>query len=138
MATKIASKGTQLQLSISAVYTTIASITDIDGPTAETQTFKPTTLDGGVGIPTKTTGYVDGGTVSCNGYFDPVETTHQACTDLLTTPAVSSWKIIWSDSATTTWAFSGVLTGFNPSASTDDGLKFSMSIAVDGIPTYPT
>lgn len=138
MATKIASKGTNLQLSISAVYTTIASITDLDGPSAEPGIFNPTTLDGGVGVPVKLTGYVAGGTVTANGYFDPVEATHQALTDLLTTPASASWKIIWSDAATTTWSFSGVLTGFTPSATTDDGLKFSITIAVDGIPSYPT
>jgi len=138
MATKIASKGTALQLSISSVFTTIASITDLDGPTAEPGVFNPTTLDGGVGIPAKPTGYVSGGTVTCNGYFDPVETTHQACTDLLTAPAVASWKILWSDSATTAWTFSGVLSQFSPSATTEDGLKFAMSVTLDGIPSYPT
>lgn len=138
MATKIASKGTNLQLSISSVYTTIASVSDLDGPSAEPGIFNPTTLDGGVGIPTKLTGYVAGGTMSFNGYFDPVETTHQALTDLLTTPAVSNWKIVWSDAATTAWTFAGVLTQFSPSATVDDGLKFAASIQVDGIPTYPT
>lgn len=138
MANKIASKGTALQLSISSVYTTIASITDLDGPSAEPQTFNPTTLDGGAGIPVKLTGYVLGGTVTCNGYFDPVETTHQALTDLLTTPASSNWKTIWSDAALTQWPYAGVLTGFTPSATTDDGLKFAITITVDGIPTYPT
>lgn len=136
--TKIAPKGAALKLSISAVYTTIAQNREFTGPDAETQTYDATTLDGGVGMAFKPTGYVNGGTVSGSLLFDPVDSTHQAMTDLLTTPAVASWKCVWSDAALTEWAFTGVLTKFTPKVSLTEGLVADYEIKLDGIPTYPT
>lgn len=135
---KIASKGTALQLSIATVFTTIAGVTEISGPDAEVQTFDATALDGGAGREHEPTGYVEGGTVSWSMFFDPVAATLQALTDLITTPAVASWKLKWSDSATTEWPFSGILTKCTPSASLDDGLKADGELKLDGIVSYPT
>ena len=136
--TKIASKGTALQLSISAVFTTVAQVTSIDGPDSEVETFDSTSLDSGVGKETDVTGFVVGGTVSGELFFDPVAATHQALTDVITAPAVSSWKIIWSDAASTEWPFSGVLKKLTPKAALAEGLTASFEIELDGMVTYPT
>lgn len=135
---KIASKGTALKLSISSVFTTIAAVIGLNGPGMKPAVYDATALDSGVGMEKKPTGYVDGGTVSGNLFFDPVAATHQALTDLVTTPAVASWKNVWSDGASTEWPYSGTLTGFNPSAALADGLKADFEITLDGIPTLPT
>lgn len=135
---KIASKGTALQLSISAVFTTIAQVSGLRGPGMKPQTYDATALDSGVGMEKKPTGFVDGGEVSGDMFFDPVAVTHQALTDLVTTPAVASWKTLWSDVATTAWPYSGTLSNFEPSASLNDGLKAAFGITLDGIPTLPT
>lgn len=136
--TIIASKGTAIQLSIASVYTTISQTISIDAPSVEVQTFNATALDSGVGMPKKPTGYVDGGTANGSGFFDPVLAVHQALTDLLTTPAVALWKILWSDAATTAWTFSGILKTFQPKADIGDGLKYDFSIELDGMVSYPT
>lgn len=136
--TKIASKGTALKLSVASVYTTVGALDSIDAPDVEVQTFDATALDSGVGMETKPTGFVKGGTASGSGFFDPVLAMHQALTDLITTPAVALWKIVWSDSASTEWPFSGVLTKFQPKAAIGDGLKFDWSIILDGMVSYPT
>lgn len=135
---KIASKGTALQLSIASVFTTIVQVMEITGPGAKPETFDATALDSGVGREKKPTGYADGGTVTFSLFFDPVAATHQALTDLITAPVVSSWKVIWSDAASTEWPFSGTLSGFEPNAALEDGLKADGEITLDGIPTYPT
>ena len=136
--TQIKSKGTVLQLDIASTYTTIAQVTNVTAPDAEVETFDATHLGSGTGREKEPTGFVEGGTVSLSLFFDPVETTHQALTDLITTPAVSDWKIIWSDSGSTEWDFSGVLKSFTPTAELADGLKADVSIELDGIVSYPT
>jgi len=136
--TKVASKGTALQLSISAVFTTVVQITNIDGPDSEVQSFDSTSLDSGVGMEKDVTGFVDGGNVSGECFFDPVAVTHQALTDVITAPAVSSWKIVWSDAASTEWPFSGILKKFTPTAALAEGLKAAFEIELDGMVTYPT
>lgn len=135
---KVISKGTQLQLDIATVFTTIAQVLGLDGPGAEVETYDATALDSGVGKEKKPTGYVEGGEVSGDLLFDPVLVTHQALTDLLTTPAVKAWKEIFADAAPTTWPFNGILKTFSPTVDMADGLKASFSIELDGIVNYPT
>ena len=135
---KVVSKGTQLQLTIAQVLTTIAQVISLDGPGAEVETYEATALDSGVGKEHKPTGYADGGEVSGDLLFDPVLATHQALTDLITTPAVKAWKHIFADTGSTEWPYNGTLTGFSPTADMADGLKASFSIKLDGLATYPT
>ncbi len=135
---KIASKGTALKLSISAVFTTIAQVESLTGPGMKPATFDATGLDSGVGMEFKPTGYVDGGEVTGTLFMDPVLATFQALTDLVTTPAVALWKMVWSDGASTEWPFSGVLNNLEPTANKSDGLKANFGVKLDGIPTLPT
>lgn len=135
---KTKSKGTAIKLDIATVFTTIAGNINIDGPDPEVKTYDATALDGGVGEERKPTGYVQGGNVSGKGWMDPVAASFQALTDLLTAPAVSSWKIVWSDTAATEWPFNGILKKVKPSAEVSRGLQFDWEIELDGIVTYPT
>ncbi len=136
---KVASKGTSLKKSISAVYTVIAGIRNINAPDAEVETFDATALDSSAGREFKITGYVNGGTCSGTGFFDPVAATHQELTDQITTPANGGlYKIFWSDTAVTEWPFTGILTKFQPKAEVGQGLMFDFSIKLDGMVTYPT
>lgn len=138
MPNKFTSKNTKLQLSISAVYTDVVSLDSINAPAAKVQTIDTTSLDSAVGMEHKPTGYVDGGVCSASGFFDPLAVTHQALTDTITAPAVSLWKVIWTDGSTTAWPFSGVLDEFSPTAKVGDFLRFNLSITLDGMVTYPT
>lgn len=135
---KIASKGTKLQLSIASTFTDIVQMVELTGPGPEVKTFNSTALDSGTGEENEVTGFVSGGNVSFAVLFDPVAATHQALTDLITTPAVASWKEIWSDAANTEWPFNGILTKFEPKAALEDGLRADCEILLDGMVTYPT
>lgn len=142
---KIPGKGAALKVDIATVFTTIAQVISLNGPDAEVQTFNGTTLDGSVGMVKIPTGYVDGGTVSGELFFDPVAATHQQLTDDITSPIRSSgtefdrdFKIVWPNSAATEWPFAGIVKRFGPSATLQDGLKASFAIEVNGIVSYPT
>lgn len=136
--TKIASKGTKLQLSIASVYTDIAQIESLDAPDAEVQVVDVTALDSGVGMEFKPNGYVNGGASSGSLFYDPVLAVHQALTDLITTPAVAAWKYIFADAAATVWPFNGTLTKCQPKASVQEFVKADFNIKLDGMVTYPT
>jgi hypothetical protein len=136
---KIKSKNAKIQLSISAMFTDIAQLIEFTAPDAEVQTYDATALDSSAGREKKITGFVNSGMMNFSLWFDPAAATLQALTDLITTPTDgSSWKIIWSDGATTTWTFSGVLKKVTPRAQLDSGLRADCQMEVDGIVTYPT
>ena len=133
---KVISKGTQLQLNIATVLTTIAQVIGFTGPGPEVETWDATGLDSGTGKEHKPTGYVEGGDISGDLMLDPALTTHQALTDLITTPASVGWKIIFADA--TEWPFNGTLKTFEPTVDMADGLKASFGVKLDGMVVYPT
>jgi len=136
---KIKTKGTALQLEIASVYTAIGQIISLSGPGGKSEDYQSDTLDNAnAGIPRSLTGRSEGGSVSGEVYMDPVLASHQAITDLITTPAASSWKQIWADAATTEWEFDGAGISFEPAVALGDGLKASFEINVDGLVSYPT
>lgn len=136
---KIRSYNTLFKLSIASVYTTIAALVELEPPEAEVEMYDASTFDSGAGKLHLTTGYVEGGTCSGTVFFDPVAATHQALTDLITTPTDGSlWKIVWNDGANTEWLFTGSMIKFKPMPKMNDGLKASFSIKLSGIVTYPT
>lgn len=135
---KVPSKGTVLQIDIASTLTAIAQLTEVSRSGAESETYDSTTLDGGVGKTYDQTGFSEGGTVDCSGFFDPANATHQAITDLITTPADKSMKIIYADSGTSEEAFTAASASHEVTATTSDGLKFSSSFKVDGLPTFNT
>ena len=135
---KVPSKGTVLQIEITVTLTAIAQLTEVSRSGAESETWDSTTLDGGVGKTYEQTGYSEGGTVDCSGYFDPAAATHQAITDLITTPADKNMKIIYADSGTSEEVFVAAGVSHEVTASLSEGLQFSSSFKVDGLPTFIT
>lgn len=137
--TVIASKGTALQQELSMVFTAVAQLTDISRTGAESETFETTTLDtSGAGKTYAATGYSEPGSYDASGFLDPALAGHQALTDLITTPADQNWKVVHADGASTEEPFTGAGIGVDWTATMNDGLKFSMSIKTDGLPTFPT
>lgn len=129
--------GTALQLDIAATYTTIAGVRELTVDPGEVKTYDETDLasaDEEIGV----TGLVGGGSCTFSMFVDPVAATFQALTDLITTPAIKGWKVIWPDSGSTEWGFDGALTKLPVKANLTDGLMADGEIALDGIPTLPT
>lgn len=132
-------KGTVLQQEIAMTYTAVAQMISMEQSGAESETFESTTLDtSGAGKTYAQTGYAEPGTVSAELFYDPALAGHQAITDLISTPADQNWKVIFADSGTTEYPFTGAGVGFDFSVEMGDGLKGSLSIQLDGLGTWPT
>jgi hypothetical protein len=135
----LASKGMMLKLSVASTFTTIAQLLSFDKDDMNAETFECDTLDNAnAGIPYAPTGRTEGGSVSGDMFLDPALTIHKNLLTLLTTPATSSWEIVFSNTNATTWPFTGA--GFSlagPKAALKDGVKASFKIKLSGLPTFP-
>lgn len=133
-------KGTTLQQTIASSFVTVAQVISLDGPEVESETFEADTLDNSsAGIPYKSTGRTEGGSLSGEMFYDPALTGHTNFINLLTSPPTTSeaWKLIFADTAASEWTFSGAGLSFSPTVALADGLKASFSIKLDGMPGFP-
>ena len=136
---KIKCKGTVLQQTIASTLTAVAQIASITLPDMESETTEADTLDEtDAGIPYMSTGRTEGGSVSGELFFDPALAGHKAMLTLLTTPASVVWNIIFANTATTEWLFTGVGFGFGGSVALPEALKGNFSIKLSGLPTFPS
>lgn len=133
-------KGTAIQQYISAAYVSVAQVISIDGPDIETETFEADTLDNtDAGIPYKSTGRAEGGSLSGEMFYDPALDSHKDFLELITNPPTDSeqWKIVFADTGASEWTFTGAGINFSPTVALADGLKAGFGIKLDGIPTFP-
>jgi hypothetical protein len=133
---KVASKGTVLQQEISSVLVARAQLDSITYTGSESEVYDCTTLDGAVGRAFSQTGYSSVGEVSLSGFYDPVLASHTEMRDLITTPAQQNWAVVFADTAATTMSFAGAGITWENTVAMSDGLKFSATITVTGLPTY--
>jgi hypothetical protein len=135
----IVGKGSQLQVAISDVLTTVAKVLNIDAPSPEPQMYDATALDTeGAGRPQEPTGYADCGKVSGTVLFNPQNATHKYLLTLLATPQVVAWNLIFADEAATEWPFDGTLTKLAPKVVMEDAVKADFEITLHGLPVYPS
>lgn len=137
----VRSKGTLLKMTIASVLTTIAQVMSLDLPEAENETFEADYLDNpDAGVPYKATGRTEGGEVGFEAFFDPVLASHQALTDLLTTPAAAGTvcNVVFADAAATVWPFTAAGVSLGVAVALKDGLKAKGKMKLDGLVDYPT
>lgn len=134
------SKGSKLQITIATTLTDISEVTTFSFSGSEVGTFETTTLgQAGAGRTYGVNGFSEGGSVSGTCFFDPAASSQQALTDLITTPTDdTAFNAIWTSTGTTDWAFTGIVTNFDPAANLNDPLSADFGIKLDGLPTYPT
>lgn len=130
--------GTKLRRG-SATGTAVAQVTNISGPGLTADTIDVTSHDSTAGYREFLQGLKDGGEVTLDLNFDPVGATHDDVSggllDDYDSGTAVSWVITFSDAATSTWAFSGIVTGFEVEAPMDDKLSATATIKVTGQPT---
>lgn len=135
---KLKSKGTVLKQTISASLAAVAQVISISTSGTETETFDATCLDSGVGKEYQQTGYAEGGSVDFELFYDVDLAGHQAITDLVTTPADCVWSITYTDGTPFEEQFTAAGLGIGRTIAMNDGVKMSVSLKVDGLPTYST
>jgi hypothetical protein len=130
-------KGTKLQRTIASVLTDVAQIIDLSWSGCESETYEADTLDNAdAGIPYETTGRTEGGSISGNLFFDPALVGHHGLTRLLDTPQEEAWNLIFADTGTTEWPFTGAGFGMGITVALSDGLKASFTIKLSKLPTF--
>lgn len=141
----ILSKGTLLKQEIASVFVTVAQLKTISFDGAESETFDSTTLDSGTGKRHTPTGYVEGGSFSASGYYDPALAGHQSLTDLVNESYIAAgvvvpqaWKVVFTDNAATEMLFSTV--GASAGIKVDPGaaLMIEFKGKLTGLLTFPT
>ena len=137
----IASYGTLLKIGDGGgteVFTTIAEVRDIKGPTLSMET-KEVTNQTSTGAWKEYVGtLLDGGEVTFDINFIPTETTHKLSTGLLKDMSAKTkrnFKLVFPDTGATTWAFSALIVKFDPDESVTGELKASVSLKISGQPT---
>ena len=133
---KIVSKGTIIQHNPGGGLVTVAQVISIDHSGAEVQTYDSTDLSSSAGIEYATTGYVEGGSISVEYFYDPALAAMQTLLDDLTTPVERAWSITFSDSTTAAFNVAGM--GFGFTVDMGDGLKGTLDLKLDQLLTYPT
>jgi len=134
----IFAQGTKLQMDSGGGLATIVDVKSITGPTLTRDIIDVTSHSSSSGFREFINGLKDGGTVTFDINFDPVEATHKNAAGGLLESYVSgdveSWKIIFPDPALTEWTFSGVIQDFQTSMGIDDALSASVTVKVTGAP----
>ena len=141
MSNAISSFGTLLKIGDGAgteVFTTIAEVMDISGPSTTLNTAEVTSQTSANGYSEHIGTILNGGEVSFDINYGPTDGTHDESTGLISVMnarTLNNFQLIFPDSGTTTWAFAGLVTGFEPSAPVDGALTASVSMLISGKPT---
>jgi len=122
----------------SEVFTTIAEVTEISGPSLEQESLEVTSHDSSGGFREFVGGLIDGGEITLTINYVPTEATHNATTGLiadLKNMIVRNFQLVFPDSGSTTWNLSALVQSFEPTEPVDDKLGADVTLKVTGEPT---
>jgi len=140
MSDAVRAYGTLLQRGdgeLAEVFTTIAELTDISGPTLDADELDVTSHSSVDGYREFIQGLKDAGEVTIEGNFIPANATQSATDGLLSdydSGVVRNFQLVFPDTDTTTWGFSAIITAFEPSAPVEEVLTFTATLKVTGKP----
>lgn len=130
------SVGTVLKVGSDVSAVAVANITEIGGISLSADSIDVTSLDSDGGYKEFIPGFKDAGEVSLSGFFNPATGKGQKeLYDLFESGETSAFTIEFPPKTKAKWAFNGVVTGFETSASLEDPISFSGTIKVSGKPT---
>lgn len=120
------------------VFTTVAEVTNIGGPSLSLGTEDVTSHSSTDGWREFVATLLDGGEVSIEGNYVPGEATHDATSGLINdmeNRTKRNFELVFPDSGATTWAFPALVTNFTPAAPVEGKLGFSATLKITGKPT---
>ncbi|GIJ36683.1 phage tail tube protein [Micromonospora andamanensis] len=127
--------GTQLQRGDGAepeVFTALGNSTNISGPGLSRETLDVTAHDSPDAWMEHLGSLKDGGEVSVDVNYDPDK--HDLLIADFDDDEPRNYRLVFPTSPATTWAFTAILTGFEPSAPYDDKLSASLTYKISGKP----
>jgi hypothetical protein len=121
------------------VFTVIAHIADITGPTPKVDTIDTTTHDNPDKYKTFISGLREGGDVKVPIFFDPADITHSGLIAALEAAGNQNYQItLPMISPAYKWSFAGLITEMGHSYKVNDAIKADLTIKVSGKPTLST
>ena len=119
--------------------TEYAGVTNISGPGLSVDTEDVTSHDQATAWEEHVATILRSGEVTLDIVYDPAAATHKYAAggllyDMVQRTAISC-TLVFSDAAPTTWSFSALVTGFEPSAPIDGYLGASVSLKLTGAVT---
>ena len=109
--------------------TTLAEVTNLSGPSMNVDPLEMTSHDSS-GNREFFGGLFDGGEVTAEVNFMPGNATHKQVIADLKARTISTWSIVYPDAST--YSFSALVTGFEPSAPVDGKLSATITLKVTG------
>jgi predicted secreted protein len=118
---------------------TIANVSNISGPGLSLDTVDVTSHDSTAAWEEVIGTILRSGEVTLDLVFDPNAATHKNSSGGLlydlTSRASTTFSMVFPSSATVTWSFTAIVTGFEPSAPVDGALTASVKLKLTGQPT---
>lgn len=133
--------GTLLKLGDGAgseTFTTIAEVKDITGPGLSAEVADITHHTSPGAWREKLATLLDAGELTFDVNFLPVDATQGNATGLISlmkNRTKRNYQLVFTNSGATTWTLPAYVTGFEPSASLDEGLSASVTLTLAGQPT---
>jgi predicted secreted protein len=124
--------GTKLQYATGPVV--IGELTNIGGPSLAADTIETTTHQSADGFRTYIGGLKDGGEVPVEGKAKFSDAGQAALLASFNSGAVESMEMVFPDGSK--WAFSAIVTGYEPSAPFDGDITFTATLKVSGKPAF--
>ena len=142
MSSAIGAFGTLLKIGDGATptenFTTIAEVSNISGPGLSMDTIDVTSHSSADGWREYIAGQLEAGEITFDINYIPTEVTHNLAKGLLGDLAAKTrrnFQLVFPDAGSTTWKFTALVTGFEPSEPVDDKLAASVSLKLSGKPT---
>lgn len=115
----------------------ISNVGSISGPTASSEFIDVTNQGSASKYREFIAGVIDPGELTFPVNYDPAAADHQLFHSYLESQVVYFWKLTFSDSASTTCIFPGVVTGCEVSAPVDGAITMNVTIKVTGDIDWP-
>lgn len=141
MTSAIKAFGTLLKIGDAATpesFTTIAEVLDIGGPQLTLDTEEATNHSSTDGWEEVIGTILRSGQVTFDVNLLPTGATHSYSTGLLkdmVNRTLRNFRLVFPDTAVTTWAFAALVVGFEPSAPVAGILRASVTLKISGKPT---
>lgn len=119
------------------VFTTIAEVVGISGPSLKLDTIDVTNMDS-AGWREKIPTLKDAGEVQLDMNFLPANSTQNYSAGLLrdyNNRTLRNFKVVFSNTGATAWVLPGYVTSFDPGATVDGKLSARVGITLSGAPT---
>lgn len=121
------------------VFTTIAEVVSITGPSLGLDTADATNMDSPGGWEEHIGTVLRSGEVGLDLNFHPTEATHRDASGGLLNDmknkTVRNFELHFTDAGATVWTFAALVTGFEVSAPHDDRLSATVTLKLSGAPT---